>query len=91
MPSKECVSYSINYCKDLDTAASFLVEFLYTVNLLALPLYRLRLKVRYLVILLRNLNLEGSLYNSTRLVILLASYKLLRCLILGTRRYGAVV
>src|SRR5205085_5703729 len=91
MPREETILYLVNYYKDIDNVSNFPIEFLYTINLTALLLYALRLKPSYLVMLLRNLNPTNSLYNRTRLIILLASRKLLRCSILRTRRYSKIV
>jgi hypothetical protein len=91
MPRRETVSYLVNFCKDMDNIGNFLVEFLYTINLAALPPYALRLKPGYPVMLLRNLNPSNGLCNRMRLIIIAASCKLLRCSILGTRRYSEIV
>ena len=91
MPGQETILYLVDYCKDMDNASNFPVEFLHTVNLAALLPYALRLKPSYLVMLLQNLNPTNSLYNRTRLIMLLASRKLLRCSILRTRRYSKIV
>src|SRR5438309_803090 len=91
MPREKTVLYLVNYYKDMDNASNFPIEFLHTINLAALPLYALRLKPSYLVMLLRNLDPTNSLYNRTRLIMLLASRKLLRYSILRMRRYGKIV
>ena len=53
--------------------------------------HALCLKPSCLVMLLRNLNPTNSLCNGTRLIMLLASRKLLRYSILRTRRYSEIV
>src|SRR4051794_24184622 len=91
MPREETILYLVNYYKDIDNVSNFPIEFLYTINLTALLPHVLHLKPRCLVMLLQNLNLSNSLYNRTRLIIVSASYKLLRCSILGTRRYSKII
>src|SRR3954469_4304773 len=91
MPRVETILYSVNYYKDIDNVSNFPIEFLHIVNLAALLPHILYLKPRCLVMLLRNLNLSNSLYNRTRLIIVLASRKLLRYSILGTRHYSEIV
>ena len=91
MPREETILYLVNYYKDIDNVSNFPIEFLYIVNLAILLPYALYLKPRYLVMLLRNLDLSNSLYNRTRLIIVLALRKLLRCSILGTRCYDEIM
>ena len=91
IPKEETISYLVNYYKNIDNISNFPIEFLYIVTIAILPLYTLYLKLSYLVILLRNLDLSNSLYNRTQLVILSISYKLLYYLIFRTRRYREVV
>ena len=91
IPREKTVLYLVNYYKDIDNVSNFSIEFLYTINLTLLLPHALYLKLSCLVMLLRNLNPSNSLYNRTRLIILLASRKLLRCLILRMRHYSKIV
>ena len=91
IPREKTVLYLVNYYKDIDNVSNFSIEFLYTINLTLLLPHALYLKLSCLVMLLRNLNPSNSLYNRMRLIVLLASRKLLRYLILRMRRYSEIV
>ena len=65
MLKEETISYLVNYYKNIDNISNFPIEFLYIVTITILLLYTLYLKLSYLVILLRNLDLSNGLYNRT--------------------------
>nr|GEW09811.1 hypothetical protein [Tanacetum cinerariifolium]GEX57138.1 hypothetical protein [Tanacetum cinerariifolium] len=66
-PSEEKVYYSFDEAED-DTHNFYPLEFLNSLNMTGLPPHCLRLKIRCLIILLRNLDLENGLCNGTRLI-----------------------
>ena len=63
--------------EDNGTAPVISPELLHTLDFTSIPPVRLHLKVRAPVILLRNLQPEKGLYNSTRLVITRLNYNVL--------------
>jgi hypothetical protein len=72
MPGDVQIYYSIDKANTDDVASSheeFLYKYLQSISLSSLPSAELKLKVGALIILLQNLYLQESLYNSTRLVI----------------------
>ena len=91
MPRCQVTSASIDYYKDKIGVSFYPIKFLYTINLAALLLYQLYLKVSYPIIFLYNINPSNGLYNRIHLVVLSVTFRLLRYLILKLQYYSTII
>jgi len=83
---------STENCDNNDDIGNVLLsEYLNTLSLSSLPPYELRLRSNCIIMLIRNLSINESLCNGTRLIIIELANHLLKCKILTGDKIGDIV
>ena len=92
LPGEEVIISSIDTTTNADDSAQYPTEYINSLETSGVPPHKLRLKKGCVVMLLRNLNIEGGLCNGTRLIVKdIVHGRLLKAIIANGQNKGKTV